>query len=299
MSKMQGLFALVITGLTLHGWAQSPAAPTAAASTAPVNIVLADGTPVKVRMGSASLGARVGETLELEVSEDVRVGDVVVIAKGSAAQAGVTNLRAGANNGKGGWLDINLESVTLADGRRVPIRASKNKPFRDDQSTIVSSSGQDASITQGTDLITYINGNQPLDVTRLRAAGGPTTEVKVSSTPSNAEVTVDGHVAGSTPYTLRVTSGDHIVMVRMAGFQPWQQKVHVAAAPLSLDAPLAKQDGTEAAPTSKPAEVSLGELARAARARKGQTANPPADSGGPQGQTQRRDPMEMPSAQNQ
>jgi hypothetical protein len=294
MSKMQTLLAMLVTGFTLNGWAQTQAAPTGAASTAPVNIVLADGTPVKLRMGSTSTVARVGESLQLEVAEDVRVGDVVVIAKGSAANAGVTNLRSGANNGRGGWLDINLESVTLADGHKVPIRASRNKPFKDDESTIVSSSGQDASITQGTDLTTYINGNQPLDVTRLRAAGGPTTEVKVASTPPNAEVSVDGRVAGSTPSILHVTAGDHVVIVRMAGFQAWQQNVHVAGQPLALDAQLAKQDGSEPAPASKPAEPSLGELARAARARKAPPANSPAESG-----SQRRDPMEPQKIENQ
>ena len=265
MTKTKILVTLLIAGFALRSEAQAPSPQGAAANTAPVNVVLADGTSVKLRLGSAFAGVRVGESLELEVAEDVRVSEVVVIPKGSVSNAQVTNLRSGAN-ARGSWIDINLESVTLADGQRVPIRASKNKLIRDDQSTIVSSSGQDASITQGTDLTAYINGNQPLDLTRLRAASGPTTEVKVTSTPPNAEISVDGRLAGSTPYTLHVMSGDHVVVLRMVGFQAWQSKIHVAGQPLSLDVPMVKQDGTETVPASKPQQPSLGDLARAARA---------------------------------
>jgi hypothetical protein len=302
MSKTTSLLTLLIAGSCLNSPAQVPAAQHPTANTAPVNVVLADGTPVKLRLGStaASNGVRVGENLELEVAEDVRVGDVVVIAKGNVASAEVTNLRSGASNGRGGWIDINLESVTLADGQRVPVRASKNKPVRDDQATVVSNTGQDASIAQGTDLTAFINGSQPLDLTRLRAASGPTTEVKVTSTPPNAEITVDGRLAGSSPYSLHLTAGDHVVVLRMVGFQPWQRKVHVAAEPVAVDVPLSKQDGTEAMPASKPAEPSLGDIARAARARKPQPANPPApEQGSASNQGGRHDPMEPPTTPKQ
>ena len=291
MTKTKILVTLLIAGFALRSEAQAPSPQGAAANTTPVNVVLADGTAVKLRLGSAFTGVRVGESLELEVAEDVRVSEVVVIPKGSVGNAQVTNLRSGAN-ARGGWIDINLESVTLADGQRVPIRASKNKLIRDDQSTIVSSSGQDASITQGTDLTAYINGNQPLDLTRLRAASGPTTEVKVASTPPNAEISVDGRLAGSTPYTLHVMSGDHVVVLRMVGFQAWQSKIHVAGQPLSLDVPMAKQDGTETVPASKPQQPSLGDLARAARARKPPSTATPITDVNAQSQNGQHDPME-------
>jgi hypothetical protein len=87
----------------------------------------------------------------------------------------------------------------------------------------------------------------------------------------------------------------------MSGFQPWQNKVHVAGEPVAVNAELLKQDGTEAMPSSKPSEPSLGDLARAARARKpalstttvvmeqdGQTST--------KNQTGRRDPMESPAS---
>lgn len=299
MTNTKILVLLLVAGFALRSEAQAPSAQGPAVNTNPVNVVLADGTPVKLRLGSTSPSnaVRVGESLELEVAEDVRVSEVVVIPKGSAAKVEITNLRSG-GNARGGWIDINLESVTLADGRRVPIRASKNKVVRD-QTTIISNSGQDASITQGADLIAYINGNQPLDLTRLRAASGPTTEVKITSTPANAEISIDGRVAGSTPYTLHLMSGEHIVGLRIAGFQPWQSKIHVNGQPLSLDAPMVKQDGTETMPVTKQAEPSLGDLARAARARKPPSTATPITDVNEQGQNGQHDPMEPPPTPKQ
>jgi PEGA domain len=301
MSKTAFLLTLLMAGVASGASAQNAAPPTAPASNTPVNVVLEDGTPVKLRMGAtaATNGVRVGETLDLEVSEDVRVGDVVVIAKGSPASASVTNLRSGGNV-KGGWVDIDLDSVTLSDGERIPIRASKQKAVRTDQSSVVSSQAQDASISQGADLTAFINGTQQLDLSRLRSAAGPTTTLKVTSTPSNAEITLDGRLAGSTPYSLRVTSGDHVVVVRMAGFQPWQKKVHVDAEPVAVDVSLYKQDGSEPVQATKPAETSLGDLARAARARKPQSASPSTvlEQDGPSAaanQSGQRDPMQAQS----
>jgi hypothetical protein len=296
MSKTAFLTALLCAGLVSNSPAQTSVPKTATANPAPVNVVLQDGTVVKLRIGAtaAANGVKVGETLDLEVAEDVRIGDVVVIAKGSPASASVTNLRSGGNV-KGGWIDIDLDSVTLSDGERVPIRASKQRPVRTDQSSIVSSQAQDASISQGADLTAFINGTQQLDLTRLRTAGGPTTSIKITSTPTNAEVTLDGRLAGSTPNSLRATSGDHVLVVRMAGFQPWQKKIHVDTEPVTLDVSLLKQDGSEPVPTTKAVEPSLGDLARAARARKPQPTTAPTvmEQDGPSAANQdgQRDPM--------
>ncbi|HMK23134.1 MAG TPA: hypothetical protein VK466_12435, partial [Terriglobales bacterium] len=185
MSKPSLLLGFALIAFGICCGAQT-ATPQPAASTAPVNAVLADGTPLKLRMNSSTQpgSIRIGESLELEVAEDVRVADVVVIGKGNAGRGQVTNLRSGAGSGRGGWIDLSLESVTLADGERIPIRSQKTKAVRDQQALVVSSSGQDASITQGTDLTAYVDGNQQVDLTRLRAASGPTHDVKVSSDPA-------------------------------------------------------------------------------------------------------------------
>jgi hypothetical protein len=85
----------------------------------------------------------------------------------------------------------------------------------------------------------------------------------------------------------------------MAGFQPWQKKIHVDMEPVALEVALSKQDGSEPAPTSKPAEASLGDLARAARARKPQSSPPTTvleqDGASVANQTGQRDPMQAQS----
>jgi len=278
------------------------APPNSSAPVSPVNVVLADGTQVRLRLGStsASNNARVGENLQLEVADDVRIAGVVVIAKGSVGSAAVTGLHAGVGGGPGGRIDVNLRSVTLADGKVVPVRATRERPIRDSQALVVSTASQDASIAPGTFVIAFIDGDQPVDLSRMRAAAGPRQELKVSSTPTNADVTIDGNLTGSTPYTFRVPSGDHVVSVRMAGYQAEQRTVHVASGAVALEVSLTKQDGSEASPTTKPPELSLGELARAARARKGPPSPAPEESapGMATSQTRQRDPMEPQTPQH-
>lgn len=298
MSKNALVFMLLVNALSLTSVAQTAAQERAATGNTPINVVLADGTPVKLRLGNtaASSDARVGEDLELEVTEDVRVADVVVLAKGNVANAEVTGLHAGAGNA--GRIDISLRSVTLSDGQVVSVRSTKDQPNRGDQAMIVSSSSRDASIAPGSSVTAFINGNQPLDLIRLRASGVPTQPLRITSTPANADVSVDGHLNGTTPYVFHVSSGDHIVSVRLAGYQPSQRTVRVSTEPVALEVPLAKQDGTEPVPTHKSSEPSLGDLARAARARKAQQ-NPPGASnqsgqGQPNSRASQRDPMEPP-----
>jgi hypothetical protein len=267
----------------------------AMASGSPVDGMLADGTPVKLRLGntSTSSGVRVGENLELEVAEDLRISNMVVVAKGDVARTEVTGLHAGVGNA--GRIDVNLRSVTLSDGQVIPVRSTKDRPSRDDQALVISSSSQDASIAPGTTVMAFVDGNQHLDLTRLRAASGPTQALKITSTPPNADVSVDGHLTGSTPYVFHVTAGDHTIVVRMVGFQPWQRTVRVGTESVGIEAPLVKEDGMEPMSASKPVTASLGDLARAARARKAQQN--PSDQGTPaqpDTQTNRRDPMEPP-----
>jgi hypothetical protein len=292
MPKKVLTLALAVCLLQVVAGAQTPAKPQPA--TTPVNVALTDGTPVKLRLGNAAAanGTRVGETIELEVAEDVRVSDVVVIAKGNVANAEVTGLHAGL--GSGTRFDVNLRSITLSDEHVIPVRSTHERANRDDQAMVISNATQDASIAPGTTVIAYVDGNQTVDTTRLRAAAGATQTLRVVSTPSNAEVSVDGHLSGSTPYIFHVAAGEHSVVIRMVGFQSWQGTVRVGSDVAKIEATLVKQDGMESIPASRGPAASLGDLARAARARKAQ------DNAGPatdltqkiEEQSEKRDPMQ-------
>lgn len=305
MRRNTFVLGLLIVASSLTAWAQTsavPNQPVPQAANTPVNVVLPDGTQFRLQLGSTatSSSARVGENLELEVADDVHIAGVVVIAKGSVGSAAVTGLHAGVGGGPGGRIDLNLRSVTLADGRIVPIRSTPDRPIRDSQALVVSSASQDASIAPGTFVTAFVDGDQPVDLSRMRAASGPKQELKISSTPSNADVTIDGSLTGSTPYTFRVPAGDHVISVRMAGYRPQQRAVHVASEAMALEIALTRQDGSETTPTTKAAELSLGDLARAARARKGPPSPAPEESapGLATSKTKPRDPMEPQTPQH-
>jgi hypothetical protein len=54
--------------------------------------------------------------------------------------------------------------------------------------------------------------------------------VRFTSTPSNAEVNVDGNYWGSTPTAelKRLPAGSHTIVVRKNGYKPWERKIELA-----------------------------------------------------------------------
>ena len=91
-------------------------------------------------------------------------------------------------------------------------------------------------------------GAAPAD--NARAASGTATaaarlretvKCSFSSTPSGAELTLDGRYVGSTPSVLGVTTGTHVVVISMAGFAQWKRELSVTAgSDLTVNAVLEK-----------------------------------------------------------
>jgi len=50
-----------------------------------------------------------------------------------------------------------------------------------------------------------------------------------TSTPSGAEITVDGKYVGSTPSEIPLTTGTHVVVLSMPGFAEWKRELTVEA----------------------------------------------------------------------
>jgi hypothetical protein len=59
----------------------------------------------------SSADAKTGETVDFEVIEDVKVGDIGVVQRGAIALATVTNAKPKGRMGKGGKLDIVLDDL--------------------------------------------------------------------------------------------------------------------------------------------------------------------------------------------
>jgi len=254
------------------GQATTPEKPAAGTSKPAVSspVVLADGTPVKLKVGPAvnTAALRVGDTIELMVVEDVMVGDVAVVSTSDIATAVVTSQRSRLAKTDANKVDVNLRSVTLPDGERVPLRLEPQGHAGGPAETVTSSAGQDVAIANGGEVTAYIVGSRTLDLTRLQLAARPTGEIRISSTPASAEVSIDGRTLGMAPYTAHVTRGEHAIVLRVAGYEPWRNTVQVGSDPVDLQIQLRRQDSTEPIPQTKAATLSLGELARQARAKR-------------------------------
>ncbi len=99
-----------------------------ATPTPPTPNTLLDGTAVKLRLAEnlTSATAKTGQGVSFEVTEDVLVQGIVVLAKGAQALATVTDAATRKTMGRGGKLDVNVDSARLADGEKVQLRAVRD-----------------------------------------------------------------------------------------------------------------------------------------------------------------------------
>lgn len=246
-----------------------PAGPSAVTPVA--QVVLADGTPVKLRAGSATTLAalNVGDSVELSVIQEVVIQDTVVISTNCTASAVVTSRHSRISKGDNNKVDVNLRSVALVDGEKVALRPNpQGKAGYLSEAVVSSGIGQDIALGDGEELTAYVVGDVKLDLTKLRLAATPSQELKISSSPATAEISIDGRIVGTSPYTAHVTRGEHVVSLRVAGYQPWRTTVRIADTNAEIQAQLSRTDSTEQVAAPKAAAPSLGELARQARAKR-------------------------------
>jgi len=65
--------------------------------------------------------------------------------------------------------------------------------------------------------------------------------IVVKSTPDAAEINVDGKYVGSTPSTVRLTPGEHVLSIEKSGFKTWQRTMTVNPGGIvTIDATLEK-----------------------------------------------------------
>jgi hypothetical protein len=232
--------------------------------------VLEDGTPVKLRISRtvSSADAKTGDTVDFEVLEDVLVGKTIVIPKGGIAWATVTEAQSKRRMARGGKLDMNIDSVRLANGQKVPLRAVKEAKggghtgamtgamvgtaivFFPAAPLFLFMHGKDITIPKGTGITAYINGNTSLDIASFAPTvtspnapvvtpASPTlaqATLDISSTPPGAEIELDGSFSGSTPSTVGVAVGEHIIRLTKSGFKPWERKIKTSTGNIRIAA---------------------------------------------------------------
>jgi PEGA domain len=79
------------------------------------------------------------------------------------------------------------------------------------------------------------------------AATSSKVKLQIDSSPSGADIEVDGNFVGSTPSDVQVAEGDHTVVVKKSGFKNWERKLKSnAGSSVHLGAELEKADAPNA-----------------------------------------------------
>ena len=152
--------------------------------------VLQDGTAVTLRLGRSlsSADANAGDRVDFEVAEEVSVNRIVVIPKDSPASGIVITAHKKRLMGRAGKLDVNIDSVQLADGEKATLRAVKESQGGSHTGIMaggmVATSlivwpaapvfllmhGKDVTIPKGTEVTAYISGDVKLDIAKFQPA---------------------------------------------------------------------------------------------------------------------------------
>ena len=161
--------------------AQDQKSDSASDKTLQTKVQLADGTPVRLKFARKVVSSQVlaGEKVPLEVVERVLVGKLIAIPQHAPADATVTMAQAKRSVGRGGNLELKIESVRLADGEIVPVRAVKDVNGEGRQVVAIIANmtiwpfavkGKNATIPPGTEITAYIADDFPLDPSKFQPA---------------------------------------------------------------------------------------------------------------------------------
>jgi hypothetical protein len=230
--------------------------------------VLEEGTPVRLRINRtiSSADAHVGDNVDFEILDDITVNGTLVIAKGGLAFATVTGAQPKRRMARGGKLDMNIDYVKLISGEKAALRAVKDVKGGGHTGGMVGGMvatsivffpaaplfllmhGKDISIPKGTEITAYVNGDMKLDIAKFQPAASSDTmaqgastsgpggngasssaKLQLGSEPTGADIEVDGSFVGNTPSDVQITEGEHMVVVKKAGFKDWERKLKVTA----------------------------------------------------------------------
>src|ERR1700734_2845251 len=162
-------------------------APEPVALKQPLAFGLEDGTPVKLKLNRtiSSADAHVNDTVDFEVIEQVNVHNEIVIPRGAIALGPVTEAEPKRRMARGGKLNVNIDSVRLASGEKIPLRAVKDVKggghvgamtgamvataivFFPAAPLFLFMKGKDITIPQGTEITAYTSGDIPLDASKF------------------------------------------------------------------------------------------------------------------------------------
>jgi hypothetical protein len=99
------------------------------ASVAMAQVMIPDGTKIRVRLEEnlSSDSATLGQTVDFRVTQEVRIGDAIVVANGASATGSVVEVEQKRRLGRAGKLDFSIERVQMVDGNWLSVRYAPQK----------------------------------------------------------------------------------------------------------------------------------------------------------------------------
>jgi len=99
------------------------------AGLAAAQVMIPDGTKIRVRLESnlSSDTAELGQTVDFAVTQEVRVGDAIVIANGARGTGSITLVEPRRRFARGGRLDFSIDRVQMVDGNWLDVRYTLQK----------------------------------------------------------------------------------------------------------------------------------------------------------------------------
>jgi hypothetical protein len=226
---------------------------------------LLDGTPVKLRLTQSisSADAKVNQEIPFEVVDEVKVDDVIVLAKGATAIGTVTEADHKKSMGRGGKLNLSISYARLSDNEKAALRATKDSKggghvgamtgamvataivFFPAAPLFLFIHGKDITIPSGTEITAFVEGDMHLDMAKFDVSATPAATVAsaqsaltIVSTPPGADIEIDGAFVGDTPSTVNVATGSHDISVKKKGFTDWTKKLNVTGGSIHMSAEL-------------------------------------------------------------
>jgi len=149
---------------------------------------------------------------------------------------------------KGAHVAVNGSVKYYVDGRKLHLLDDDNKEHTAEIIKEIKKSPQAADAA----------GASPPNSPQIATAPAPTVpvtpaSVEIESTPSGAEIEIDGAFVGNTPSTVPVTPGSHEITVQKKGFADWTRKLSVTGGNVHLSADLE----AVSAPAQSPAPPSV------------------------------------------
>ena len=134
------------------------------------SVSIPDGMEIKVMTTEELSGQKLveGDPLTFKVSEDVKVNGKIVIAKDTLVKGTVASAKKKGFMGKGGELNVRIESTQTVDNQKIKLRASKSGKGGDNMGSTVALTvlfgplgllrrGKEAKIKEGTVLSAFID----------------------------------------------------------------------------------------------------------------------------------------------